>query len=57
MRTRIVLMALDLPEFERPAKRTSVPTSAGNCSSLAADNRKRILGNWLMGGYVGVEAR
>ena len=43
-------MALDLPEFDRPANATSAPTSSGNCSSLAADSRKRTLGNWLMRG-------
>src|SRR5690242_19261648 len=44
-RPRIALMALDLPAFERPAKATSAPRSAGNCPAAAALTRNFALGN------------
>ena len=37
-------MALDLPEFDRPANATSRPTSSGNWSTPATDSRNRTLG-------------
>src|SRR5258708_36698425 len=40
-------MALDLPEFERPTKATSAPTSGGNCPGAAALIRKRPCENRL----------
>src|SRR6202007_3433349 len=39
------LMALDLPAFERPAKATSAPRSAGNCPGAAALTRNLAFGN------------
>src|SRR6185312_11809728 len=41
----IALMALDLPAFERPAKATSAPPSAGNCPGAAALMRNLAFGN------------
>ena len=38
-----VLIALDLPAFDRPAKATSKPSSFGACFSLAALVRKAAL--------------
>src|SRR5476651_1488201 len=44
----IALMALDLPAFERPAKATSAPSSAGNWDAAAALTRNRTSGNRLI---------
>src|SRR5579863_6988698 len=44
----MALIALDLPELERPAKATSAPRSAGNCAGAAALIRKRASGKRLM---------
>src|SRR6476620_6422259 len=44
----MALMALDLPELERPANATSRPSSGGNCSMLATESRKCTCGNWLI---------
>src|SRR6185437_6036284 len=44
-RPTIALMALDLPELERPAKATSAPRSAGNCPGAAALMRNLAFGN------------
>src|SRR5215469_1190815 len=44
-RPTIALMALDLPAFERPAKATSAPRSAGNCPGAAALTRNFACGN------------
>src|SRR6185437_15459477 len=44
-RPTIALMALDLPAFERPAKATSAPRSAGNCPGAAALRRNFAFGN------------
>jgi len=43
----MALMALDLPAFERPAKATSAPKSAGNCFGWAALTRNWTWGNRL----------
>src|SRR5512146_3006495 len=44
-RPTMALMALDLPAFERPAKATSAPRSAGNCPGAAALTRNLAFGN------------
>src|SRR4051812_18548979 len=43
-RASIALMALDLPEFERPANATSAPSSCGNCTLCAALVRNSAAG-------------
>lgn len=44
-RPKMALIALDLPAFDRPAKATSAPESAGKCAGAAALSRNRAWGN------------